>query len=293
LLLAVPPYAERERGFPDAARALKGLASRAGLDLVLLSTEEALPSLQGRFDETPPELTVETQSFDEWADLVPTLDDITTEGDVIGLVSEREGSVAWRPSLRRLPGLLNRRFDEATVLTMYMAEHTVRDSTASDVDQLTPDALSPLLRSQDIVRHLDDRDGGPATLESLISATVGPQPSPSDLVTELTRDDSYAPEIRPGTALYHTHTEALSETRLLVGLSPDGCRLPRTSRPVHAAFVLLGGPDVTAETYLHHLSVLTTLIGAPNTANELLSCSTAEAIRNALVRRLHERATPV
>ncbi len=292
LLLAVPPYAERERGFPDAARALKGLASRAGLELVLLSTEEALPSLQARLDDTPPEMTVDTHSFDEWGDLVSTLDEIATEGDVIGLVSEREGSVAWRPSLRRLPGLLNRRFDEATVLTTYMAENTVRDSTASDVDRLNPDALRPLFRSRDVVLNLDDHDASVATLESLIADTVGTTPSPSTLVTELTRDESYAPEIRPGTALYHAHTEALPETRLLVGRSPDGCRLPRTSQPVYAAFVLLGGRDAPAETYLHHLSVLTTLIGAPTIATELLSCSDAEAVQRVLVRRLHERAAP-
>jgi len=290
LLVAVPPYAERERGFPGAARALKGLASRAGLDLVLLSTEAALPTLQARFEATPPDMAVTGHAMDEWRVLVPTLDAIATEDDVIALVSEREGSVAWRPSLRRLPGLLNRRFENHTTLTMYMAETAVRENTATDVDRLEPDTLRPLFRPEDVVPALPDRATGPDGLASLIAETIGPTATPSELVSALLHDESYAPEIRSGIALYHTHTDALDETRVLVGLSAEERRLPRTSRPVHAVVVLLGGRSTSAETYLHHLSVLTALIGSADTVDELLACPDAEAVCEVLDRRLHEHA---
>lgn len=290
LLLAVPPYADRELGFPDAARGLKGLASRAGLELVLVSTEEALTTLRDRFEDTPPQMTVTSHPLDEWRALVPALDDLARDDDVIGLVSEREGSVAWRPSLRRLPGLLNRRFEDTTVLTLYMPENTVRDSTAAEVDRLEPEALRPLFRPQDVVMDLNGDDRGTAVLESLIADTVGTERDPSTLVRELTRDKGYAPEIRSGTVLYHTHTDLPNEARVLVGLSAEGRRLPRTSQPVHAVFVLLGGQGLSTDTYLHHLSALTALVAPRGTADELLSCRDATAACAVLDRRAHEYA---
>lgn len=78
----------------------------------------------------------------------------------------------------------------------------------------------------------------------------------------------------------------MSGVRLLVGISPDGCRLPRASRPVHVFFVLLGGEDLPADDYLQYLSVATTLIQTDEAVEELLSCRDPEEVCDVLTARL-------
>jgi len=291
LLVALPPHAERELGFPDMVRALKALSHHAGLDLVLVATQDALNAMTPRFDQTPPELELETWVLDEWADLVETLDQRAAPDDLITLVSEREGSVAWRPSLRRLPGLLTRRFDDNTVLTVYMSEMTVGSSVAAEKDSFRPEILLEILRPEDV--WLDPGgDSAEDVLEVLVTRGVGERPAVDDIVEGLRETDEYAPELRPGIALYATHSRTQEATRLLVGTSREGVPLPGTSQPVHVVLALIGGRDLRPDAYLQLLGAATVLANKDNPVNALLPAPDASAVVDELQARVRRAADP-
>jgi hypothetical protein len=65
--------------------------------------------------------------------------------------------------------------------------------------------------------------------------------------TASNKEDGHAAELRPGVALYHAHSSAMECSRFLVGLSADGVRFPRASRPAHIFFVLVRGRDRSPE----------------------------------------------
>ena len=289
LLLALPPHAERERGFPDVARALKALAHHAGLDLVLVATQDALTAMTPRFDQTPPEMEIETWALEEWGDLVPELDRRATPDDLITLVSEREGSVAWRPSLRRLPGLLMRRFDENTVLTVYMSEMTVRSSVASEEDSFRPEGLLEVLRVEDVWADVEP-GASQSALDALVRRGLGETAAVDDVVTALRETDEYAPELRPGVALYATHSATQDTTRLLVGTSEEGLALPGASQPVHVVFALIGGRSLQPEEYLQLLGAATVLARTDNTVETLTGASDAAVILDELRARVRASA---
>jgi len=289
LLLALPPHAEREQGFPDMVRALKALSHHAGLDLVLVATRDALSVMTPRFDQTAPEMEIETWPLDEWADLVGTLDQRAASDDLITLVSEREGSVAWRPSLRRLPGLLTRRFDNNTVLTVYMSEMTVGSSVAAEKDSFRPAGLLEVLRPEDAWLDLKGDVAGDV-LEALVTRGMGRTPAVDDIVAGLRETEEYAPELRPGIALYATHSTTQEATRLLIGTSQKGVTLPDTSRPVHVVFALIGGQNLRPDEYLQLLGAATVLARKDDTVDALLDAPHASALVDELQARVRQAA---
>ncbi|MFO8099633.1 MAG: cation:proton antiporter [Salinibacter sp.] len=283
LLLAVPPYADREVGFPGMAQAFKSLAQHAGLTLVLVATEDTLRTLTPRMDQTPPTMDIETWPLHAWADLVGTLDEQATPSDIVALVSEREGSVAWRPSLRRLPGVLTRRFEENTVLTVYMGEAPLpRPSAARSYEPV--ESLAPFLRPEHMVVELEGE--GKDAIEHLLRQ---PDLLSEDafLVEALCTTPEYAPELRPGVALYSTHTDRVKATHLLVGTRTSGLRLPDASRPVHLVFVLVGGRAMGSEAYVQLLSEITRLAQSEPLLDAVRDCTDADELQQVVMGHLH------
>ncbi len=290
MLLAVPPYADREVGFSAMARAFKQLAARSGFELVVVATEDSLPSIQARLEETSPELTVESHAVGRWGDVVPELETLATPDDMVVLVSEREGSVAWRPSLRRLPSLLMRRLAENSILTVYMAETAIGSSVSSEVDRFEPEVLLSDLNVGDIVLNLDG-ETLQAPLERLLTNSLEPDGPHASLIANFTADPGYAPELRPGVALYHTHSTEVETTRLLVGVNAEGVRVPRASRPVRVVFVLLGGRDLSPEAYVQRLAIVTTLAHSRDTIASLVESRSPEEVHEELTRHLRQQPT--
>lgn len=287
LLLAIPPFAERESGFADAMRAMKVLCDRAGLELVLLGTEDAQEAVTTRVEQTAPQVPVEVTPMAQWGDLVETLDALAEPSDIVTLLSEREGSVAWRPGLNRLPGVLAQRFEANTFLTVYMSEAPFNVIMQGGVDRWAPRLARELIRADDITVGLDQ-----ASAEAIVRTLMAPITETESgaidaMLTALTADDEdYAPELGAGLVLYHAHTPAMNDLRLFVGISPDGVRLPRTSQPAHVVLVLVGGGKLSPEDYLQRLSVVTELVATDEMMEALRQCRTADEAERLLVQRM-------
>jgi len=167
-----------------------------------------------------------------------------------------------------------------------MSETTVRSAVALPADSFRPEQLLEVLRPEDVWPEMSPGPSGDA-LEALLYRSVEDEVPVSGVVRTLTGSE-YAPELRPGIALYATHSSHAETTRLLVGTSTDGLALPGASRPVHVVFVLVGRRSLRPDAYLHLLSVATMLAREEDTVEALLGAPNAEAICEELRGRLRK-----
>ena len=289
LLLAAPPYAEREAGFPDAIRALKILSDRAGMELVLLTPEHARETLQRRMEEINPSVPITSHPLPRWKQLMETLDTLATPSDMIVLLSEREGSLAWRPSLDRMPGIIVSRFEENTFLTTYMAERPFSALIGKEAKKLGPDVLRRAIKRAHVTIGLEQE-----SVQEVLRQVVAPILSVVDgQIDRIVRDlavenEDYAPEISPGIVVYHEHAKRIEETLLFAGISREGLRIPRASGPVHVVLVFIGASGLSAEGYLNRLSVITEITSSEETVEALRQCTNSEEARDVLMQNLTE-----
>lgn len=280
LLLAVPPTVTSEPGLAVALRSVKLLAQRAGADLVVLAPPETLEIVTGRLEAVKPDVPVKAGGLARWGALPETLEALVGPSDLVVLLSAREGAIGWSPTLNRLPRTLAHRFPESNFVTVYPPEVSLRDrgslARAHEADLL--------LRAEDIEVFLPERDEA-AALTHLLEATLAAEGVPTAAVRErlLRHTGEYAVELAPGVVFYHAHTGLLTGVRLLIGVAPQGLRLPSTERAAHVMVVLLAPHDMPTEAYLRELGIVARLFGADETVAALRAAESPEAVRALLL----------
>jgi len=285
MMLAVPPYADRESGFADAMRALKVLCNQAGLDLIVVAAEASMKPLSKRIDATKPSVPWAAQAVEKWGQLVPTLDSIVEPNDLIVLLNEREGSIAWRPGLDRLPGLMAQRFEDHTFLTVYMSEERFTLGQAGRIDRVDASVLTEAMRPECVVMGIAGDDTADM-LRHVMRCGLGDRPDTIEaVVPRLLQVDGYAPELRPGVVLYAAHTRHVDQPSLLVGISAEGVRPKQTSGPAHVMLVLLVPRSVPTDAYLQRLAAAAELIQSQETVDALRTAETAKTARKVLVEQ--------
>ena len=267
LFVAVPPMAELEPGFRSAAGMLLGLASRSGAELVVLTPEPYADAVREAFARARRgSAAPEVRPLDRWADLPPTLDTALRPTDALVLVSARQGAIAWRASLDRLPRVLARRHPDLSLFVLFPGQVPVSailpsGLTSGDrafLDRLRPNAVRLGLRADD-----------PA---GLFRQTLG-DAFPEDVAARLAAAPADArPEIRPGVVLSHVRSSRADEPFLGVGVSREGVAMPGASGPVHVVLALVVPERVPSRRYLGWLALV---------ARMLRDDATVEAVRQA------------
>jgi Kef-type K+ transport system membrane component KefB/nucleotide-binding universal stress UspA family protein/mannitol/fructose-specific phosphotransferase system IIA component (Ntr-type) len=283
VVLLVPPFAERESGFGTALAAVKTMAARAGLTLLVLSP--AATELAEMVVRTDPEVPFEAKPIDTWEDLMPALDENLRASDLICFVSVRNGRLAWRPSLLRLPRTLVTRFPEHDFITVYLSEQEIEHALGAveSVESLPKVAL-PHLSVEHVTLGLGD-----CPLEEMLGQVVAPGfPEEPARVEELARQlaqqrSDYAPELAPGLALYHLHTPAVTESQLFLGVARVELHDLPTGFPVRAVLVLLVPADMKPGAYLRQLALTAQLVRRDDIVDELARAATPEEARARLL----------
>jgi len=251
MLLAIPPYADREPGFADAVRAMKIMANQIGAELLVLTTATSARIQVPVIQALRPEVPVEPIALKQWSDLMRTLDETVKENDLFSLLSVRSGSVAWRASLDRLPRLIAQRFAQTSDVTLYAPERPV--SKLTQTGQKRPQTITEAMLQVSRLRSGVDAQPAEQVLEEVMARDMGLRPETAQhLAASFTEDgDNYAPELMAGAALYHLHLPLVADEPLLVaGLSAEGLSLPRTSQPVHVLLILLVPKTASTDRYL-------------------------------------------
>lgn len=277
VVVAIPPYFEREAGFGDSIRALKVMTEQLGLELLVVTTTKAEPGLMPIIEKTRPDVPVEVLAIDTWGQLLQAMREEVGPNDLLVLMSVREGAVAWRAALDRLPRLIAQRFTENNFLTLYMPELSVLALTQQEnlaerkqllLEHFTPEHVTLDIRQEafdDIVREILGKSGQFA-------------PGKVNEICRLLRksDESYAPELMPGVMLLHAHTQLVDEKQLFVGISKRGVSMPRASGPVHVLLLVLIPMGIRTEDYLDRVAAAADIVHKQDMVNKLRACQTPE-----------------
>ncbi|HRP23461.1 cation:proton antiporter [Thauera sp.] len=131
LLVAIPPDAQHEPGFPIAIRLIKRLARQLDGTLVILTESAHEAAIVKRIKGIAPQCEVRSVGLARWSHLVRTIKESGGSGDALVLYGARPGGLAWRPAMGLLPGRLASIFPEMNMLLIYPA--TPRDEQGDDV----------------------------------------------------------------------------------------------------------------------------------------------------------------
>jgi mannitol/fructose-specific phosphotransferase system IIA component (Ntr-type) len=289
VLVLVPPYLSRETGFDTALRAVKTMARQAGAELVFVAAERSADELETSARSIKPNLPLKLHRIEAWAAVVRGVDALYRPGDLIVLLTAREGSLAWRPALNRLPRVLAHHFDDAGLLVVYPSDVPLR-TLVGPPSGGGARALARAIAPDWIQTGLTDDLSEEAVLRRLLAPLAEVDGADTDALLDRLRagGTDYAVELRPGVAFYHAHTSRVDRTRLLVGTSADGLHLPAASGGVHVVLVFLCPRTVDSGRYLSKLSAIAHLVQDDEQIEALSSVTSSEEAADLLHAALAE-----
>ena len=289
LIILVPPLVWREAGFARALRTLAVLASQKGLAVTVFAVNEDREVVAERIKRTRPALEGDIRGLEDWREAIGAMDRFAARGDVVALLSVREGTLAWRPALYRLPRVLARRFPETDLLTIYLSETEVAAQAARAVDGDGDDdlRLPPEHVALDVIPAPPE-----AMLRQMFYSGFPDHPALARALadTAAAAHAEDAPEIMPGVVLYHAHVGEVDEPMVFVGVCEGGATLPGTAGPTRVVLALLAPVGMASDDYLRLLAVIAQMVRSPETVDALVAAETPEAARSLLLDGLRSDA---
>lgn len=122
IVVAVPPNAEREEGFVQAAGTIKRLAQQLGAPVVLVGAQAGEARVQRAFERIKPACDVRLQSLPQWKSVLEALPGLVGDGDLLVVYGVRAGGLAWDARAAMLPERLAEQRPRLNLLVMYPAE---------------------------------------------------------------------------------------------------------------------------------------------------------------------------
>ncbi|MEM1094678.1 MAG: cation:proton antiporter [Bacteroidota bacterium] len=290
MVLLVPPMAHQEIGFAGALHALKSLSSQNGMPILVLAAENYAKAVQKTIDGVKPSAKVTVQPLAQWRDAMKTLKDLVTPDDMVVLLSVREGALAWRPALKRMPRLLSLRHEDNDLLVVYLSEVELDALVEGALDEPRAGVRhAKLLPPHHITLGLSPTDL-PSLLTTILQPGYPTRPQlPGNLADDLAdAHENYAPELSPGIVFYHEHSAWVDEPALFLGTCPQGVQLPHTSQPAYVILILVAPKKMKPAAYLTQLSLTAQLVRPEDTVDHLLAVKTSTAAAEYLLGNLHD-----
>ncbi len=257
VVVAIPPFAALESGFPEAIRPIKLMAEQIGGDLVVVSTNEREPHVRERVNKVKPALDVNFQTIDVWSELPGWLQENQKEDDLFILISARKGSLSWRPGLDRLPRVIAQKYSTLCFITIYPT------SVQKDLEFEAGKENLKILKESRIKIGLQND-----SIENVLANIIGEDDAFENIdIKRITRrlienSSGYTPELMPGVLFYESHTSKVDEQLLFMGVSGKGLNIEQTANPAFIVLILLSPKDMAAQKHLKSLNSICKLITA-------------------------------
>lgn len=269
ILLLVPPLSHRSPGNREALSAIKNLADNLKCDIHVITTAAERDRLEKTIRTIPPEAKVVFHGLKKWPSVVMATKKLHEENDLIVLLSAREKTIAWRPGLNRLPGLIVDKLPESNFITVYPAEDIVPvgfmggqavPAFSIGSEEKTAPQIHPLLGSltEKSIRKRLPQKAPAAILRSMIRKRFsgGLRLKPTVEVKLIRKLLQFELELAPGVLLLHAPLVSLGDPMLLVGHSREGLEFADATSTIHVVFILLSPPGLPPEKHLANLSML-------------------------------------
>ncbi len=281
LIVAVPPFASLEMGFPGTIRSLKLMAEQIGVEMIVVSTDERDPYVRKGIKKVKPDIDIEFSTINLWSDLPKWLDQNIEEDDLFTLVSAREGTISWRPGLDRLPRVISQRYPELSFITTYSSE------VEEEADQgMGYNQNFDIIHQSRIQLNLKSKD-----IESALGEIVRGDKAFADISTEritrrlLENSSDYSPEVMPGVLFYESHTSKVDRQVLFIGTSKEGINVNHTANQAYIILVLLSPKDMKVQDHIRMLNRVTKLIRPNKDVESMKNATDPKEIISALMAR--------
>ena len=103
MYVIVPHAIDHHEGFYEGVHLLKKLADRLGAPLHVITIGSSAEQYERLFDLVEPELSGEFEAINGWSELIPHLEDVSSDDDLVTVLSPRSGQVGWNKRLNTLP----------------------------------------------------------------------------------------------------------------------------------------------------------------------------------------------
>ena len=280
LMLAIPPFAEREVGFDESVATVKRLVQQLGVKLTITGKPGDLTRLEKRLARIKPDvpftLTPAESAFDALSQQSPAFG----KTDMLIQLSARAGRISWHPGLDRLPRQFVGRYPESNFVALYPSETAPEPGAGTAEAALSP---AQLLSNERIVVGISESEPA-AVVRALLSTHFSDRPQVMQRVMDALQvtGQSVPIEVTPGVALMHTHTAEVEQPTLFMGTLDEGRTFPRINNKVFVVFVLLSPRDLPPKQHLESLAAIAQLVHSPTVVKNLYSARSVEAIRSAM-----------
>lgn len=144
-IIVVPERAEKEIGFPFWLIKVWNIARNTGAKLVFYGTENTINYIRELNSKFPVEsVSVE---FSDWNDFLILSRDIRADDNLI-IVMSRKDRPSYNPIMPKIPGFLNKYFQDINFMLIYPMQSGVGEDMVSDLKN--PAVLEPLEKLGDI-----------------------------------------------------------------------------------------------------------------------------------------------
>lgn len=279
LVLAIPPFAALETGFPEAIRSIKLMTEQIGGNLVVLSTNERVPHVRKRVSKIKPDIDIDFQSINAWSKLPSWMEENQHEDDLFILVSAREGSLSWRPGLDRLPRVIAQKYPELSFITIYPSE------VQKDVQPGIDNQSLQILQENRIKVGIEN-----GTIENVLANIIGTDVAFKDIdINRITRrllenSEGYSPELMPGVLLYDSHTSKVEEQLLFIGVSKKGMNIAQTANKTYVILIFLSPKNLPAQEHLKSLNRISKLITPGDGLEKIKKAASTQEIVQVLMK---------
>ncbi|MEX0661845.1 MAG: cation:proton antiporter [Balneolaceae bacterium] len=281
LVVAVPPFASLEIGFPGTIRSMKLMAEQMGVEMIVVSTDERDPYVRKGISKVKPDIDVDFATINLWSDMPKWLDENHQGNDLFALVSAREGTISWRPGLDRLPRVISQRYPDLSFITSYSSE------VEEEADQgIAYNQNFDIINQSRIQLNLKSSD-----IESALGEIVKEDKSFADISTEritrrlLENSSDYSPEIMPGVLFYESHTSKVDRQVLFIGTSKEGINVPKTANQAYIILILLSPKNMKVQDHIRMLNKITKLIRPNKDVEKMKNATDPKEVISALMSR--------
>lgn len=131
MLLAIPSEADLEPGFNTGVRLVKRLSRQLSAPALVMTPDKGSDRMLKRMKSLAPDSDLSLSKTQAWPTLSRALKEQYRDGDLIVLMSARQGGLAWMHTMARLPEEIAEQFPKANLLLVYAGEP--RTESASSV----------------------------------------------------------------------------------------------------------------------------------------------------------------
>lgn len=118
MLIAVPPYAEKEHDFISCFGQLRRLSSQIGAKVVFYATEQTQTILRALCNRPGKYLAASYRTINEWQDTRKVIQDLE-DNDMLVLISSRKSTPSYNPLFTRIPDILTQQAATHSTMLIY------------------------------------------------------------------------------------------------------------------------------------------------------------------------------